>query len=95
MGVSNFISYNGLTAPASRPMVVFTPPSCISADWMLFLDLLQSTEIPIHKYEILSVDGRVGHGQVRTRDVKESSGRGGHAYPGSDSDSWSALLVRT
>ena len=79
MGVSNFISYNVLTAPASRPMVVFTPRSCTSADSMLFLDLLQSTEIPIHKYELLRVDERVGHGKGRTRDVKESSRRGGHA----------------
>jgi len=71
MGVSNFISYNGLTAPASRPMGVFTPPSCTSADSMFFLDLLQSTEIPIQKYEILSV---YGYEQVCTRDLKVSSG---------------------
>jgi hypothetical protein len=78
-------------------MGVFTPPSCTSADSKLFLDLLQSTEIPIHKYEMLSVDERVGYGQVRTRDVKESSGQGGHAYSGSDSDSdsWNAPLVQT
>ena len=90
MGVSNFISYNVLTAPASRLMGVFTSPSCTSADSM-FWNPLQSTEIPIERYEILSVDGRVGYGQVRTRDVKVSSGRGGHAYSGSDS--WNALLV--
>jgi len=95
MGGSNFISYNVGTAPTSRPMGVVTPRRCTSADLMLFWDLLQSTEIPIHKYEILSVDGRVGHGQVRTRDVKESSGRGCHAYSGSDSDSWSALRAQT
>ena len=77
-------------------MGLFTPPSCISADSKFFLDLLQSTEIPIHKYEMLRVDERDEYEQVCTRDLKVSNGRGGHAYlDESDSDSWSALLVQT